>query len=115
MKRTEEKKRLRCRRRKGKKHHYVSPDEVGRMMINAELKPYKVDFDYIMANQKIEGNDWWYYYTFNNEEDYQKWKKYCINLIMTKLNYTEYYAIRQFGMFDLCYGLRHNYEKEKYE
>ena len=45
MKRTEEKKRLRCRRRKGKKHHYVSPDEVGRMMINAELKPYKVDFD----------------------------------------------------------------------
>jgi hypothetical protein len=27
----------------------------------------------------------------------------------------EYYAIRLFGMFDLCYGLRHNYKEEKYE
>lgn len=79
-------------------------------IINKQLKPYKVTYDYVKNNPKIEGEDWWYYYTFNREKDYLKWKKYTIKQIKKYYPYlNDKKVLQQFGLIDLMWGLRHNY------
>lgn len=87
-----------------------SKDEVIKMIINKQLKPYKVDFDYVVKNPQIEGIDWFIYYTFNSEKEYNKWKKYSIKLLRKHIVYSEELAKKEFLWIDLYCGLKHNYE-----
>lgn len=92
--------------------------EVLKMIINKELKPYGVDYDYVREHPVIEDEEWWRHYTFKSEKDYLKWKKYSINVIRRHLTRDKRRARQEFVWIDLCYGLRHDYRKmteERYQ
>ena len=87
-----------------------SKDEIVRLIINKQLKPYKVDYDYVIKNPQINGEDWFRYYRFNNEKEFEKWKRYSIKLLKRHVTQgSEEIANREFSMIDLYYGLMHNY------
>ena len=85
----------------------LSDDEIVRKCVNKELKPYGVDYDYVITNPRIEGKEWYNYYTFKSDKEYLKWKKYCIYLLKKRYPYlTEEYIQHKFTWFDLQYSLR---------
>lgn len=87
-----------------------SKDEIIRLIINKQLKPYKVDYDYVIKNPQINGEDWFRYYRFNNEKEFEKWKRYSIKLLKRHVTQgSEEIANREFSMIDLYCGLMHNY------
>lgn len=88
----------------------LSYDDITRKCVNKELKPYGVDYDYVVANPTINGKSWYTYYTFNSETEYLGWKRYCIKQFKKKFPYLkDEYLERKFTWFDLNYGLRHTY------
>ena len=87
-----------------------SKEEVIKLIVNKQLKPYKVDYDFVVKNPEIEGQSWFTYYTFNSEKEYNKWKKYSINLIKKNLTRNDKLAQKEFIWIDLYCGLKHNYE-----
>lgn len=88
----------------------ISPNRVVENIINYQLKPYKVDFDYIMKNQHINGIPWYQYYKFTSEKQVRKYEKYAKKQIRKAYPYmTEKYINREYAMFDLMYGLMRDY------
>jgi len=88
----------------------ISDDKLVRDCINKELKPYGVDYQYVIDNPRIGDISWYHYYTFNSEKEYLKWKKYCLRKIKRAHPYLQdVYIQRKFGWFDLMWGLRHTY------
>ena len=94
----------------------TSPEKAERNIINYMLKPYKVDIQYVIDNPKIEGKDWFFYYTFNSVKEYDKWKKYALKQFKKAYPYsTDEFNLRRFSWIDLCYGLRQDYIKSNKE
>lgn len=87
-----------------------SSDKVLEMIINKELKPYNITMKDVIANPKIDGEDWFIHYTFNNQKEYDKWEKYSIKLIKKHIVNDDKMARREFSMVSLNYGLKTNYD-----
>lgn len=73
-------------------------------LINKMLKPYGVDYDFIVANPKINNIDWFQYYTFTPETE-KAFKDWAIPFIKKRLRCSLAYAGQVYSWFDLCYGL----------
>lgn len=84
-----------------------------KMIVNKQLKPFNVDYDYVIKNPKINGIDWYIYYTFNNEKDYNKWREYSIKLIKKHITNDQKMAEKEFSWIDLYCGLKHNYNENR--
>ena len=86
------------------------------MMINKELEPYGVNIKDVRKNPEINGEPWYIHYTFKTEKDYEKWKKYCINLMLHQVDLplTEEQAKLEFSFFALNYGLKCDYVDTNY-
>lgn len=84
-------------------------NDIVKMIVNKQLKPYGVNYDHVVKSPKINGEDWFIHYTFNNEQDYNKWRKYSIKLIKKHITNDQKMAEREFSWIDLYCGLKHNY------
>ena len=84
-------------------------------IIEKELESHGVDCEYVLKNQEINNKPWYNHFTFRTEEEYENWKSFSINLLMKKLKYNKTFAIKQFAMIDLNYGLKRDYEDCKKE
>lgn len=58
--------------------------------------------------KKIE-KPWYQFLVFKTEEEYNDWKKFCINLFKKELKMKKGEAEYEFTMFDLKYGLKQQY------
>ena len=81
-----------------------------RLIIDAQLKKYGVDYDYIMKNQQIEGEPWYTYYTFDSKQESEKWEKFAKKLFRKATpSADESYINKRFSMFNLMWGLKTTY------
>lgn len=88
-------------------------EKVVTKIINKMLKPYKIDMNYVINNPKINGIDWFQYYTFNSNEEVEKWKKYSIKQLKRAYPYmSDKYIERQFSYIDLMWGLKRNFDED---
>ncbi len=93
---------------KKKLNWYNDTEKIIEKMINAELKPYGIKMKDVLGVE-----NWFQKYTFNTEEQYNKWKEYCIDLMTKKVTprRTKAKAEREFMWLDLMYGLRCKFNK----
>jgi hypothetical protein len=82
---------------------YKDRDKILELMINAELKPYGKKMKDVLGK-----DNWFQEYTFKTEEEYLKWKDYCINLMTKEVSprQTKARAEKEFMYLDLMYGLK---------
>lgn len=78
---------------------------VYRFLINKMLKPHGVDWDYVMAHQQIEGQPWFQYYTWTQEES-DAWKKDAIDYVRKTLHLSKKSAEYAVAMMNLNHGLK---------
>jgi hypothetical protein len=89
----------------------LSKDEATRLIVNAELKKYGVDYNYVIEHEKINDKFWYEYYTFNSKEEYEKWEKFCKRIIKKTIPiYTDSEVNIEFSYINLFIGLKNNYE-----
>jgi hypothetical protein len=74
-------------------------------LINKMLEKHGVDFAFVSSNPKIDGEDWYKYYTCTSEEQ-TAFKEYAIEYIRKKWRMSKKFAEREAGMFILMFGLR---------
>lgn len=74
-------------------------------LINKMLEKHKVDFNFVLKNPEIEGQDWFMYYTFT-EEEAEEFKKWAILVIKKALKCRKKIAEKEFSWFNLAYGLK---------
>ena len=88
----------------------ISEDDCLRLIIDKELKPYKVDMQFVLDNPEIEGEPWYIHYKFNNENEFIKWKKFSLKMIKKAYPYLLDDSIKkEFSMINLMWGLKTNY------
>lgn len=70
-------------------------------------------FGLIKTKKKItEYIPWYWYLTFESEQEFNEWKAFCINLFIKELGMTKQKAEIEFAWFNLDYGLKQNYDVE---
>lgn len=87
---------------KGAKYEYFNKDCV-------EIKSYLWGLIKIkkFSTKKIP---WYQHYTFKSKQEFNEWKEFCINLFRKELKMTKIQAEKKFAWFNLCYGLKQDYE-----
>ena len=98
------------------KKYIRNTKELMEILINKELEKYNTTLEDIKAlpDQQVNGVPWYQYYTFDSEEEYIKWKEFCLDILMnhTRPKYPKKSAMREFIWVDLMWGLKNNYETE---
>lgn len=85
------------------------------LMLNKALEKHGVTVEDVKKNQdKIKeehGLDWYQYYTFDTKEEYDAWKQFCINILLTKVapKPDRKRVELEFSWFDLSFGLKQTY------
>ena len=85
----------------------IGSPEVVRALFNKMLEKHGVDYDYVMANQEVEGRLWCSHYSWTQEESdaYQKWWiDFFYNNVTPKR--TKRWIKLQWPWYNLMYGLR---------
>lgn len=106
---------LRYRNDKIMKKYKRSDPEFGNMLINKALEKYVETVESVKAKQdKIKaetGKEWYEYYTFDTKEEWENWRDFCINAMMTQLipKMSKQMAEKEFAWFDLAKGLKQQY------
>lgn len=75
-------------------------NDIFRLCINKQLEPHGVTYDDV-----VQDPNWLRKYHFASDADYRAWKAWCIELLIKRGGFTRRGAEREFGMFDLGYGL----------
>lgn len=111
--------------------------KVVRICVNKQLEPYGINYDDVKKGGSYEFFEtetyikqpylfglikwkkkvviiqpWYWYVTFESEQQFNEWKEFCINLFRKELKMTKKAAETEFGWFNLNYGLKQNYEVE---
>lgn len=84
----------------------IKEHDVLKSCINKMLEPYGVDYDFVVDNPTIEGQDWYHYYTFKDESDRTAWKDFCVQLIRKELRMSKKLAQKMVDNLDMFCGLR---------
>lgn len=109
--------------------------KVIRLCINKQLESYKITYDDVkkggphefikveIVNKKrylfnlfektehsYVNKPWYQYYTFESEQEFNEWKKFCINLFRKELKISKAKAEKEFAWFNLSHRLKQNYE-----
>ena len=74
-------------------------------LVNKMLEKHNVSYEYVLENPKIEGNDWFFYFTMTKKEA-EEFKKFAIAEIKKVNRCSKYYAENYFSWFNLYCGLR---------
>lgn len=86
------------------KIHQIGQDLVNEMF---RIAGYAVCYDDV----KDDTSEWYLKYTMTEEEN-EAWRAWGVKLIRKKLRMTEKRAQSEMAMFDLCFGLRIQNEKD---
>ena len=85
----------------------VGRDNIIKILIDKMLEKYGIDYDYVVANEMIDGKLWCsnYEWTLSEAEEYKKWwiKFWQENVIP---RYTKKYLEREYMWFNLMWGLK---------
>lgn len=91
----------------------IQRKDVVKVLIDKMLEPFNSSFDQVLATPEIEGKPWYSYYTFNSQEEVDKFKEFFI-FTLTK-NTTPRYKLKQaeseWSWFNLMYGLKEDFER----
>jgi len=74
--------------------------------INKMLEPYGVNYEFVVDNPVIDGQDWYHYYTFKDESERTAWMDFCVQLIRKELRMSKKMAQKMVDNLDLFCGLR---------
>lgn len=86
-----------------------------KLMVDKELEKYGKTYEDIInkPRTKIDGEIvyWYTQYEFNTREEYTNWKKFCIDLLKTKVTpkMNKHEIERTFSHIDLSFGLIQKY------
>lgn len=91
-----------------RKKYRLGSLELSTLLIDKELEKYNVTTQDILAKQEISGIPWYQFYTFENEDERNRWKEFCMNILLTEVSpkLNKKTAEKHFAMFDLMYGLK---------
>lgn len=78
---------------------------VKQLELSGQLDDIEDKFQYIKDNQKIDGIDWYTYYTLT-EEQFKVFEEWFIKLLMKKYRVPVASRERLFGEFVLMWGLK---------
>ena len=78
---------------------------VKQLELSGQLDDIEDKFQYIKDNQKIDGIDWYTYYTLT-EEQFKVFEEWFIKLLMKKYRVPVTSRERLFGEFVLMWGLK---------
>ena len=100
-----------------KKKYKLSSTELIDLLIDKELEKYGVTCKQIreLPDGKINGKDWYRYYTFDSEEEFNNWKSFCIDVLTNHITpkLPKKLICLNFSVIDLMWGLKRNYEEDK--
>ena len=100
-----------------KKKYKSSDDDLIHLLLNKQLEKYGVTITDILKlpDNKINGVYWYQYYTFDSEEEYDKWKDFCIDILTNHVTpkLPKKLVESNFSWIDLMWGLKRNYEEDK--
>lgn len=80
-------------------------------LVNRMLEKYGVDYDFVLNNPKINGIEWFRYYSFTPEED-EVFKEWAIKFIKKHQRCSMNYAKQLYSWFSLFYGLTISKEED---
>lgn len=107
--------------------------KVIRLCINKQLEGYGLNYDNVKKGESFEywtdviTNEerylwffkrkkitekkviWYQFLVFRTEQEFNEWKKFCINLFRKELKMSKKVAEEQFSWLDLNYGLKKTY------
>lgn len=83
---------------------HSTPDLLKRL-VNKMLEKHNVNYEYVLENPKIEGKDWFSYFTVTKEEA-QEFKKFAIAEIKKAKRCGKHYAENYFNWFNFYCGLK---------
>ena len=100
-----------------KKKYKLNSDELIHLLLNKQLERYDITIKEILQlpENKIDGIYWYQYFTFNNEEEYNEWKSFCIDILTNHVTpkLPKKLVESNFSWIDLMWGLKRNYEEDK--
>jgi hypothetical protein len=73
-------------------------------ILNKMLEKYGVDVDYVMEHQKIDGKNWFQYYTMTTTE-YNAWKEWTMEYLKST-HIRKELREKEFMWFNLMWGLK---------
>lgn len=90
-----------------KKIYKLGSEELIKLLIDKQLSKYKITYE----NVKGRKDAWYQEYTFDSKEEYLEWKQFCLDVLskQVKPKLTKEMVIKEFNFFDLCYGLKCNF------
>ena len=97
-----------------KKKYRLPSTELIDLLIDKELEPYGVTCEEMrnLPDGKIDGIHWYEYYTFLDNEEYTKWKEFCLDVLSNQITpkLSKFRIEKEFEMLDLMWGLKRNHE-----
>ena len=80
-------------------------DEVFVELINKMVEKHNVNYEYLIDNPLIDGQDWFSYFTWTQkeQEDYTEW---AVNFLHKKKKWSKDFARKQMTWFMVAFGLR---------
>lgn len=92
----------------------IDRDLAIKLIVSKQLEKYNVDMQYVIDNPKIEGKDWYIYYTFDTEKEFEDWKKFSLKIIKKVYpRADENWINKEFSMLNLMWGLKTLYDRSK--
>jgi len=83
----------------------INSDKEVPILIGKMLEKYNVTYEYILQNQKIDGVNWFQYYTFTEEEE-KEFHLWFINRLTNTYRCSISLAEREYSYFNLMWGLK---------
>ena len=85
----------------------VGNPEIAKALFNKMLEKHGVDYDWVMANQEIDGRVWCSHFDWTQEES-DEYKKWFIDFFQNNVSPIRSKKLleREWQWFNLMYGLR---------
>lgn len=80
-------------------------EQVIKDLVTLQLRKHGVDYDFVIENPIIEGENWFSYYTMTEEET-ANFKAEAVEIIRDQLKCTAARAKKEYDWFHLMWGLR---------
>lgn len=80
-------------------------------LVNKMLEKYGVDYNFVFNNPRINGIEWFRYYSFTPKED-EAFKEWAIKFIKKHKRCSMHYAKQLYSWFSLFYGLTISKEED---
>lgn len=83
----------------------MTSEEFCIMAINKMLEKHGISYDFVVKNQKIDGEDWFQHYTWTEKES-EVYKKWFIDRAVSDLRLSRSVAASEYQWVNLMYGLK---------